>query len=213
MKRKEAIKLLNRLKDAFLGDDEALMAVDTLLSKAELLSNESRASVDNLTDFPLPEEMRDLTEGLALFSDGACRGNPGPGAWGILIQDTKKDIILKSSGVEVQTTNNRMELSGVIQGLREIIGSGFDLHRPVFVYSDSRYVVEGMKSWVLGWKERGWKKADGKAPENVELWKTLDELSLNFSSLHFIWVKGHAGHPQNEYCDQMCNQALNDSGF
>lgn len=213
MKRKEALKLLNRLKDVFSGDEEATNALSVLLLKAELLEDEIRVSVDNLSDFPLPEELKDMNEALAVFSDGACRGNPGPGAWGVLIQNTKKDIILKSSGVEFQTTNNRMELQGVIQGLSEIVSMEFDLYKPVFVYSDSKYVVDGMKSWVAGWKARGWKKADGKEPENIEQWKALEELSSKFSSLHFIWVKGHAGHPQNEYCDQMCNQALNDSGF
>ncbi len=214
MKRKEAIKLLSRLKDVFSGDEEAMNALSTLLLKAELLDeNSARVSVDNLSDFPLPEELKDLSQGLAIFSDGACRGNPGPGAWGVLIQNTKKEIILKSSGVEFQTTNNRMELQGVIQGLMEIDSMEFDLYKPVFVFSDSKYVIDGMKSWVSGWKARGWKKADGKSPENIDQWKQLDELSSKFSSLHFVWVKGHAGHPQNEYCDQMCNQALNDSGF
>lgn len=213
MKRKEAIKVLNRLKDVFRGDEEARNALDSLLLKAELLEDEKRVSVDNLSEFPLPEELKDMSDALALFSDGACRGNPGPGAWGILIQNAKKDIILKSSGVEFKTTNNRMELSGVIQGLNEIASMEFDLYKPVFVYSDSKYVIDGMKSWLSGWKERGWRKSDGKEPENVDLWKSLDEVSTKFSSLHFIWVKGHAGHPQNEYCDQMCNQALNDSGF
>lgn len=213
MKRKEALKVLNRLKDVFHGDNEASSAVDLLIQKAELLEDLKGVSVDNLTDFPLPEELKDLSDGLALFSDGACRKNPGPGAWGILIQNTKRDIILKSSGVEHLTTNNRMELQGVIQGLNEILAMDFDLHKPVFVYSDSKYVIDGMKSWVAGWKARGWKKADGKEPENVEQWKSLEEISHKFSSLYFVWVKGHAGHPQNEYCDQMCNLALNDSGF
>ncbi len=213
MKRKDAIKFLNRLRDAFMSDTEALQAVEILLSKAELLEEKESSSVINPEEFPIPPELRDLSEGLALFSDGACRGNPGPGAFGILIQNARGDIILKSSGVEMQTTNNRMELMGIIQGLTEIDGMEVDYHKPLFIYSDSKYAVEGMKSWIKGWKERGWKKSDNKVPENVDLWMRLDELMAKFSSLHFVWVKGHAGHPQNEYCDGLCNQALDDSGI
>lgn len=214
MKRKDAQKMISRLKDAFKSDLEAMNALEILQSKALLLEESSSVSVDNMTDFPIPAELQDLSEGTALFSDGACRGNPGPGAWGILVQNARGDIVLKSSGVELQTTNNRMELSGVLQGLNEILAlEDIDRHRPVFVYSDSKYVIDGMKSWVKNWKERGWKKADNKEPENVDLWKGLDEVASKFTSLHFIWVKGHAGHPQNEYCDKMCNQALDESGI
>ncbi|MCK6596500.1 MAG: ribonuclease HI [Bacteriovoracaceae bacterium] len=214
MKRKDAQKMISRLKDAFKSDNEAMNALEILSSKALLLEESSSVSVDNMSDFPIPQELVDLSEGTALFSDGACRGNPGPGAWGILVQNARGDIVLKSSGVELKTTNNRMELSGVLQGLNEILSlEGIDRHRPVFVYSDSKYVVDGMKSWVKNWKERGWKKADNKEPENVDLWKGLDEVAQKFSSLYFIWVKGHAGHPQNEYCDKMCNQALDESGI
>ncbi len=213
MKRKEALKFVSRLKDVLRNDEDAMMALSVLESKVGLLDDETTSSVDDLNGFPLPEEMKDLSEGLAVFSDGACRNNPGPGAFGVLIQNVKGDIILKSSSVEALTTNNKMELSGVLFGLKEILSMDFDTHKPVFVYSDSKYVIEGMKSWVKGWKERGWKKADNKEPENVTIWKELDEVSSKFSSLHFIWVKGHAGHPQNEYCDKLCNQALNESGF
>ena len=83
----------------------------------------------------------------------------------------------------------------------------------VYLYSDSKYVVDGMKSWVKGWKARGWKKADKKAPENVELWKELDTVAAGFWQIEYHWVKGHSGHPQNERCDQIANMALDDSGF
>jgi ribonuclease HI len=111
-----------------------------------------------------------------------------------------------------------MELSGVIKGLHGLFEKfqedGFSgSHLPVFVYSDSKYVVDGIKLWVPGWKSRGWKKADNKEPENLALWKELDQLTSSFLKIDFIWVKGHAGHPQNELCDQMCNSALNEAGF
>ncbi|MBC7428698.1 MAG: ribonuclease HI [Bacteriovorax sp.] len=162
--------------------------------------------------------MREQTSAYAIFADGACRGNPGPGAWGVMIQDAKGDVILKASGVDVPTTNNKMELEGVIRGLNGLIEKWIeegtsDSISPVFVYSDSKYVTEGISSWVTGWKNRGWKKADGKEPENILLWKELDRLKSRFENINFLWVKGHAGHPQNEMCDRMCNLALDEAGF
>ncbi|MDD0852716.1 ribonuclease HI [Halobacteriovorax sp. GB3] len=168
-------------------------------------------------DFPLPVEVQDLQRAVAVFSDGACRGNPGPGAWGVMAQNATGEVIFESSGIDASTTNNRMELEGAIKGL-ELVHEYFEEHneintQPVYVYSDSRYVVDGIEKWVPGWKARGWKKADKKAPENLELWQTLDRLALSFHMLKFYWVKGHAGHPQNEHCDQLANKALDDSGF
>ena len=83
----------------------------------------------------------------------------------------------------------------------------------VFLYSDSKYVVDGIQKWVPGWKRRGWKKADNKAPENLDLWQELDVLVSKFDELQFKWVKGHSGHPQNEFCDQLANKSLDESGF
>lgn len=223
MKKNEAVKFLKKLKSAFKEDSEAVSAIELLLIKAESLDEDSidlnlnaiDLSSDNLM---IPKELESVENGFAIFSDGACRGNPGPGSYALIIQDRKGEIILKSSGVEVPTTNNKMELSGVIRGLHGLFEkfendghSQTDL--PVFVYSDSKYVVDGINSWVPGWKSRGWKKADNKEPENVDLWKELDGLKSCFPKIQFIWVKGHAGHPQNELCDRMCNSALNDAGF
>jgi ribonuclease HI len=156
--------------------------------------------------------------GFAVFADGACRGNPGPGAWATMIQDTKAQIILRSTGVDMPTTNNKMELEGVIRGLNGLIEKWIedgisDHESPVFVYSDSKYVIEGIEKWVSGWKARGWKKADGKEPENLNLWRELDQLKSRFNHITFLWVKGHAGHPQNEMCDKMANLALDEAGF
>jgi ribonuclease HI len=153
---------------------------------------------------------------LHLFSDGACRGNPGPGAWASLVMSDKGDTLMELSGVETQTTNNRMELMGAIQGFKAIydwlegqVLSSYKIH----LFSDSVYVIEGCKQWLPQWKKRGWKKADGKSPENMDLWQQIDHWLHVFSHLQLSWVKGHGGHPQNEYCDRMANEALDQAGF
>lgn len=219
MRKSEIQKNLRKLRSVFDDDAEALLAIDLLSSKAEAFPEEKKeVLVDFTINFPLPEEMQELSLGYAIFADGACRGNPGPGAWGTMIQDTKGEVILKSSGVEVPTTNNKMELEGVIRGLKGLIEKWIDEgiadpESPVFVYSDSKYVIEGIEKWVIGWKARGWKKADNKEPENLLLWKELDQLKSRFNHIKFLWVKGHAGHPQNEMCDRMANLALDEAGF
>lgn len=219
MKKSEVLKTLKKLRPVFDQFPEAVAALDKLeMLTPDLLETKVAKALSWETRFPLPDEMRERTSGYAIFSDGACRGNPGPGAWGVMIQDAKGEVILKSSGVDVPTTNNKMELVGVIRGLNGLIEKWIedgvsDRESPVFVYSDSKYVTEGISTWITGWKNRGWKKADGKEPENILLWRELDELKTNFDHIKFNWVKGHAGHPQNEMCDQMCNLALDEAGF
>ena len=165
-------------------------------------------------DFPLPKEIMENSSAYAVFSDGACRGNPGPGAWGAMAQNSEGQVLFTASGVETLTTNNQMELEGAYQGLYQLSDiEGFNAKNPVRIYSDSKYVVDGVQKWVSGWMKRGWKKADGKTPENVEYWKKLTELNAKFSDIKYIWVKGHSGHPQNEKCDQLANEALDESGF
>lgn len=223
MKKSEVLKTLKKLEKILVENQKGSELVLELTSVVnELPSNffqsvksEFNSSLDDLT---LPKELEGMTSAYALFSDGACRGNPGPGSWASVIQNAKGDIIFKSSGVDVPTTNNKMELQGVIRALSGLIDKWIedgisDRVSPVFVYSDSKYVIDGITSWVQGWKNRGWKKADGKNPENMDLWKELDELNANFQTIKYIWVKGHAGHPQNEMCDQLCNQALDEAGF
>lgn len=168
--------------------------------------------------FPLPLEVQNLEANhYILFSDGACRGNPGPGSWGSIGQDHEGRTIFELSGVDVNTTNNRMELEGAIQALEALIHHLIDelitSKAQVHLYSDSRYVVDGMTSWIKGWKAKGWKKSDGKVPENIEFWKRIDTLTKAFSGVKFYWVRGHNGHPQNEYCDKLANDALDQSGF
>lgn len=131
-----------------------------------------------------------------IFTDGACSGNPGPGGWGAILRykGTDKEI----SGGEKQTTNNRMELTAVIEALKL-------LKEPckVTLWTDSKYVADGLgKGWAAGWKKNGWKKADKKPALNPDLWDEL--LTLNDKhSITIQWIKGHASHPENERCDKM----------
>ena len=139
--------------------------------------------------------MSTLTK-VELFTDGACSGNPGPGGWGAILRHGKAEKELH--GGEAETTNNSMELTAVIEGLRA-------LKRPcdVTIYSDSQYVVNGIeKGWAEGWKRNGWRKADKKPALNADLWDAL-LTELEPHTVQFVWVKGHAGHPENERCDQM----------
>ena len=209
--KKKTLNFFTKLKTKFPDDKLALESIEYLSSQIENWDEESAPSKNG--ELPLPSEISSELH-VALFSDGACRGNPGPGSWGCVGQDFHGEVFFKGSGVETSTTNNRMEMMGAIDALETTMRERDD-HRDinVFLYSDSKYVVEGMKTWIHNWKKRGWKKADKKPPENVDLWKRLDSLVENFSNIQYVWVKGHAGHPQNELCDQLANEALDDSGF
>lgn len=165
---------------------------------------------------PVPKEIQDEPATIALYSDGGCRGNPGPGSFAYLIQQHDGEVVGEGGDFDSLTTNNRMELSGPIEGLKalkEILPlRGRDpLLTKIKVLTDSKYVVDGMKSWVSGWKARGWKKADNKAPENLEYWQELDALREHFMQIEWVWVKGHAGHPQNEYCDRKANEMMDEN--
>lgn len=222
MKKKDAQKFLRKMENIFNDDLEAMGAINILKERVTNLPEEDNSELFNLNpisfEFEIPTELKNVEDGYALFSDGACRGNPGPGAYALLIQNKLGEVVLKSSGVEMPTTNNKMEMQGVIRGLHGLFEKFQEdgmsgSHLPVFVYSDSKYVIDGITTWVPGWKNRGWKKADNKEPENLDLWKELDQLKSAFQHIEFIWVKGHAGHPQNEACDKMANMALNEAGF
>lgn len=131
-----------------------------------------------------------------LFTDGACSGNPGKGGWGAILRYNGHEKEL--CGGEMETTNNRMELTAVIHGLQA-------LKEPCHVRltSDSKYVIDAVtKGWVYSWKMNGWRKADKKPALNVDLWETLLPL-LDKHQVEFVWVKGHQGHPENERCDKM----------
>ena len=133
---------------------------------------------------------------VTLYTDGACSGNPGPGGWGAILEYNGHELEL--SGGEEQTTNNRMELTGVIKALEA-------LKEPCVVelYSDSKYVIDGLdKGWAKGWRARGWGKSDKKPALNPDLWDQLLQLTMRHE-LHYHWVKGHADNPKNNRCDQM----------
>ena len=139
-------------------------------------------------------------EEVDIYTDGACSGNPGPGGWGAILRSGlhEKEIW----GGEPQTTNNRMELTAVIRALEQ-------LKRPVRarVYTDSQYVQKGISEWIHGWKARGWKTA-AKAPvKNADLWQALDAATAHHQ-IQWLWVKGHAGHPENERADALARQGV-----
>jgi ribonuclease HI len=138
--------------------------------------------------------------GVEIYTDGACRGNPGPGGWAALLRmgDHEREI----SGAEPLTTNNRMELTAVIRALQA-------LKRPVQgrLYTDSEYVRRGISEWLPAWKARGWRTADRKPVKNQDLWQQLDELARNHR-IEWHWVPGHAGVPDNERVDRLANEAI-----
>jgi ribonuclease HI len=135
-----------------------------------------------------------------IYTDGACRGNPGPGGWGALLSSGENEKEL--SGAEALTTNNRMELTAVIRALEA-------LKRPseVRIFTDSEYVRRGITEWVRNWKARGWKTADRKPVKNQDLWERLDALAAGHQ-IDWRWVKGHSGVPGNERVDRLANEAI-----
>jgi ribonuclease HI len=138
--------------------------------------------------------------GVEIYADGACKGNPGPGGWGVLLRAGGREK--EMFGGEAQTTNNRMELTAVIEGLRSL-----KERSSVRVYTDSQYVQKGISEWIHNWKRRGWLTADKKPVKNVDLWKVLDELAQGHA-VEWHWVKGHAGHPENERADALANKGI-----
>ena len=137
---------------------------------------------------------------ITIYTDGACSGNPGPGGWGaILISGAHRKEI---NGGEAHTTNNRMELLAAINALEA-------LKRPshVDLHTDSQYVKNGIMSWIHGWKRNGWKTADKKPVKNAELWQRLDDVA-DLHEITWHWVKGHAGHPENERADELARQGM-----
>ncbi len=149
-------------------------------------------------------DSNDISEDAAglvrIYSDGACKGNPGPGGWGALLQWNGHEREL--FGGEPNTTNNRMEMLAVINALES-------LKRvcTIEVYTDSQYVQKGISEWISNWKRRGWKTADKKPVKNADLWRRLDEAAARHKVV-WRWVKGHAGHPENERADQLANRGV-----
>ncbi len=141
--------------------------------------------------------MNDVVE---IFTDGACRGNPGPGGWGVLLRFGDQEKTLH--GGERDTTNNRMELMAAIKGLQA-------LTRPtkIILTTDSKYVMQGITEWIVNWKKRGWKTANKKPVKNVDLWQSLDK-EIQQHTIEWKWVKGHSGHRENEIADELANQGV-----
>jgi len=141
--------------------------------------------------------MSDRRDTVHLFTDGACSGNPGPGGWAYILRDERTGVEKEVSGGEPQTTNNRMELMAVIEGLSA-------LKRPsvVELHSDSQYVLNGMREWLAAWKARGWRTAGRQPVKNRDLWERLDAL-IAVHEVRFNWVRGHSDHPENERCDRL----------
>ena len=139
-----------------------------------------------------------------IYTDGACKGNPGPGGWGALLcyGTTEKELC----GGERLTTNNRMELLAVIRALESL-----KRRCVIKLYTDSQYVLKGISEWIIGWKKRGWKTADKKPVKNEDLWRELDLLAAQHD-IDWIWVKGHAGHDGNERADALANKGCEGQG-
>ena len=135
-----------------------------------------------------------------IFTDGACKGNPGVGGWGALLRTKGKEREL--CGGEAHTTNNRMELLAAISALEAL-----KRHCPVRLHTDSKYVQQGITEWVHGWKQRGWKTADKKPVKNEDLWRRLDALAAQYD-IKWVWVKVHAGHDGNERADDLANRGV-----
>ena len=139
---------------------------------------------------------------IEIFTDGACRGNPGIGGWGALIREADSENLIY--GGELETTNNIMELTAAIKALEFLKVSS-----NVVLTTDSKYVMQGITEWIHNWKERGWKTASKKPVLNKELWKELDKLT-NFHSVKWKWIKGHSGHRENEIADQLANKGIDE---
>ena len=153
-------------------------------------------------------EKQDATKAVVIYTDGACKGNPGPGGWGAILRSGAHERELW--GGEKLTTNNRMELTAVIESL-----AALKSRCKVSVYTDSQYVRQGITEWIHGWRRRGWLTADRKPVKNQDLWQRLDQLNTEHH-VAWHWVKGHAGDPGNERADQLANlgvdSALNGTG-
>lgn len=140
------------------------------------------------------------SERVTMYSDGACKGNPGPGGWGVLLSIGAHEKSL--CGGALLTTNNRMELTAVIEGLKALKRAC-----AVEIYTDSVYVQKGITEWIHAWRQRGWRTSDKKPVKNEDLWRELEQLAQGHQ-IQWHWVKGHAGHPGNERADALANQGV-----
>jgi ribonuclease HI len=138
---------------------------------------------------------------IKIYTDGACKGNPGIGGWGALLVQNEQSIEIFDG--ELETTNNRMELMAVIEGLKHAISMNDDVQ----IYTDSSYVQKGIQEWIHNWKMNGWRSSNKKPVKNQDLWQMLDTLNSSLN-VDWFWVKGHAGHPGNERADFLANEGV-----
>ncbi len=134
-----------------------------------------------------------------IYTDGACRGNPGPGGWGVFVQDT----LVEFNGSNTHTTNNKMELTAVIKALQYL--KSIDYEDRIIIHTDSQYVKNGIEIWIHNWLKNGWKTANKKPVKNIDLWKPLHDLTQGFN-IEWKWVKGHSGDYGNEKADELANK-------
>jgi ribonuclease HI len=144
-----------------------------------------------------------MADEVLIYTDGACRGNPGPGGWGAVLRYGNNEKLLY--GGESETTNNRMELTAVIRALECLKHN----KRRVRITTDSKYVLQGITEWIQGWKAKGWRTASKKPVMNADLWQALDALVQQFD-IDWHWVRGHSGHPENELADELANRGIDE---
>jgi len=141
-----------------------------------------------------------MKNNIVIYTDGACKGNPGEGGWGAVIENEKS--VNKLYGYEKNTTNNRMEIVAAIKALKT-----FSEKSDIIIYTDSKYLMNGINVWINNWKKNNWKTSNKKDVKNVDLWKIIDELNLKHN-IEWNWVKGHSGNPGNEMADDLANLAI-----
>ncbi len=206
--KKKILNSLSVIKDFYSEDSEIQTYLKNIEDRILLIENTQRSF-----DF---ESTEGTNVDFYLYSDGACRGNPGPGAWGVVGQNSEEMTIFEASSFVDETTNNQMELLGAIKAIELLIEFKENKNLEelnVELYTDSKYVVDGIKSWIINWKKRNWKKSDGSKVASKELWQQLDEARNKIGQIKFKWVKGHNNHPQNERCDELCNEVLDRESY
>ena len=145
-----------------------------------------------------------MKSSITIYTDGACKGNPGEGGWGAYLEYSNEKV--KLYGYETDTTNNRMEITAAIEALRYI-----KVKSNIIIYTDSKYLMNGINTWIHDWKKNNWRTSSNKGVKNVDLWQIIDELNSNHS-IKWIWVKGHSGNPGNEMADELANFAITSKG-
>ena len=190
----EARRLMLTLRTA-MGENEHASSADASVHHRK--SPRGTSLPERQSEVPDTHQATDVVE---IFTDGACKGNPGPGGWGAILRSKGRETEI--SGNNRDTTNNRMEMTAVIEALKK-------LRKPskVVIHTDSQYVKNGLTSWLPRWKRNGWITSTKKPVKNAELWRSMEAL-CNKHSVRWVWVRGHSGHPENERCDELATSAI-----